>query len=67
MKITIWHKSGAGTEMTADDFAYIEVDGKDVWNVDALKQAEAPLSVCLSYAYGPKQCTRFRCGCYQQK
>jgi hypothetical protein len=35
MKITIWHKSGAGTEHTADDFAYIEVDGRTIWNKDA--------------------------------
>lgn len=40
MKITIWHKSGAGTELSADDFAYIEVDGKTVWNESALKLVE---------------------------
>jgi hypothetical protein len=32
MEITIWHKNGAGTKMTADDFSRIEVDGGIVWN-----------------------------------
>ena len=45
MRITIWHKSGAGTATTADDFAYIEVDNKTVWNADALKNKELAATV----------------------
>ena len=31
MKITVCHKSGACTNLTADDYCHIEVDGVIVW------------------------------------
>jgi hypothetical protein len=56
MKITIWHDNGAGSEFTSDDYAYIEVNGKTVWNKAALKTVEGqnPPTNTASLAIAPE-------------
>jgi hypothetical protein len=47
MKITVWTKDGYGTELTGKKYAYIEVDGKTVWNTAALQEKDNNSAVAL--------------------